>query len=114
VIFNALKPKLRTGLKVVSIILVLCLFGYILNYFLWGDNTNRISRLGVSYLDGDYTVVYHAYSGDKVWIVNSGKITTEADKGYYFFWASVEGTDKKAYVQIPILATTIEQIVKAN
>lgn len=103
------KPKLKIAAKVISGIVLIILMGYLINYLLLGDNINRINRLGISYLDGDYTITYHAYSGDKVWTVDKGKITTDADKGYYFFWATIKETNKKAYVQIPIQATTIQQ-----
>ena len=110
-LLESLNKKFMAGIKIVTTILVIIIIGYVANYFLWGDNINRISRMGVSYLDGNYTVTYHAYSGDKVWVIDNGKITTEADKGYYFFWATVEGSSKKAYVQIPIEATSIQQNV---
>ncbi|GEM_PF-3450410 len=113
-LLQSLNRKLMTGVKILAVLVAIGVMGYLANYFLWGDNINRISRMGVSYLDGDYTVTYHAYSGDKVWIIDNGKITTEADKGYYFFWATVEGSSKKAYVQIPIEATSIQQNVLAK
>jgi hypothetical protein len=107
---ESLNSKLTTVAKVVGAIVLIVFVGYLANYLLWGDNANRISRMGVSYLDGDYTVTHYAYTGDKVWTVESGKITTEADKGYYFFWATIKGTSNKAYVQVPIEATSIQQI----
>ena len=113
-LLKSLNKKLTTAVKIVAALVIIILLGYLASYFLWGDNINRISRMGVSYLDGDYTVTYHAYSGDKVWVIDNGKITTEADKGYYFFWATVKGSDKKAYVQIPIEATSIQQNIKAD
>ena len=35
------------------------------------------------------------------------KVTSETEKGYYFFWAMVNG--KKTYVQSPIAVTLIEE-----
>jgi len=97
-LLESLKQKFNTGVLVIGAIVLVVFVGYLANYLLWGDNINRINRLGVSYLDGDYTVTYHTYSGDRVWTIDNGKITTESDKGCYFFWATVEGTTKKSYV----------------
>jgi hypothetical protein len=44
----------------------------------------------------------------KSWIVREGKVTTEPDKGYYYFWAVVNG--KSMYVQTPINRSYIEEI----
>ena len=44
------------------------------------------------------------------WEVLDGKVTTEPDKGYYYFWATVNGN--KVYVQTPIARTYIEEVIK--
>ncbi|MEJ2048166.1 MAG: hypothetical protein P8X92_10285 [Dehalococcoidia bacterium] len=74
------------------------------------EQQNKISRLGVTWLEGDYRVTYAAGSHVKSWEVVSGKVTTEPAKGYYYFWATVNG--KKIYVQTPIARTYIEEIKK--
>ena len=74
------------------------------------DQQNKISRLGVSLLEGDYKVSYADGEHVKSWIVKDGKVTTESAKGYYYFWAEVEG--KKMYVQTPIARTYIEEIAR--
>lgn len=99
--------------KTISIIVVLLLVAG--GIFLWmnGDRVNRMDRLGVSYLNGNYSVTFSGLGGNKSWEVTDGKVTTEADKGYYFFWADVKGGSKKVYVQAPIQFTVIEErIVK--
>lgn len=74
------------------------------------EQQNKISRLGVTWLEGDYRVTYADGSHVKSWEVIGGKVTTEPSKGYYFFWATVNG--KKVYVQTPIARTYIEEIKK--
>jgi len=72
------------------------------------EQQNKISRLGVTWLEGDYRVTYADGQHVKSWIVKGGKVTTEPEKGYYYFWARVDG--KKVYVQTPIGRTYIEEI----
>ncbi len=72
------------------------------------EQQNRLSRMGVSWLEGDYKVTYAAGDHVKSWTVRDGKVTSEPGKGYYFFWASQNG--KKFYVQTPIARTYIEEI----
>ncbi len=72
------------------------------------EQQNKISRLGVTWLEGDYRVTYADGEHAKSWEVLDGKVTTEPDKGYYYFWATVKG--KKVYVQTPIARTYIEEI----
>lgn len=71
------------------------------------EQQNKLSRLGVTWLEGDYRITYADGSHVKSWIVKQGKVTSEADKGYYFFWADVDG--KNRYVQTPIARTYIEE-----
>lgn len=71
------------------------------------EQQNKLSRIGVTWLEGDYRITYADGSHVKTWTVNQGKVTSEAEKGYYFFWADVNG--KKLYVQTPIERTYIEE-----
>lgn len=73
------------------------------------EQQNKLSRLGVTWLEGDYKVTYADGNHAKSWIVKDSKVTTEAEKGYYYFWANVNG--KKLYVQTPIERSYIEEIV---
>ncbi len=72
------------------------------------EQQNKISRLGVSWLEGNYKVTYADDSHVKSWIVRDGKVTSEPGKGYYYFWVKVNGN--KRYVQTPIARTYIEEI----
>lgn len=72
------------------------------------EQQNKISRLGVSWLEGNYKVTYADGEHVKSWVVRDSKVTSEADKGYYFFWVLQDG--KKRYVQTPIARTYIEEI----
>lgn len=72
------------------------------------EQQNKLSRLGVTWLEGDYKVTYADGSHVKSWIVRDGKVTTEPAKGYYYFWADENG--KSMYVQTPIIRTYIEEI----
>lgn len=72
------------------------------------EQQNKISRIGVTWLEGDYMVTYADGEHVKSWVVKDGKVTTEPDKGYYYFWADVNG--KSVYVQTPIARSYIEEI----
>jgi len=72
------------------------------------EQQNKISRLGVTFLEGDYKITYADGVHVKEWIVDGGKVTSEPAKGYYYFWATVDG--KKRYVQTPIGRSYIEEI----
>lgn len=72
------------------------------------EQQNRLSRVGITWLEGNYRVTYADGSHVKTWIVRDGKVTSEPSKGYYFFWA-VEG-ERKYYVQTPIGRTYIEEM----
>jgi len=72
------------------------------------EQQNKLSRLGVTWLEGDYKITYADGEHVKEWIVEDGKVTSESAKGYYYFWATIEG--KKSYVQTPIARTYIEEI----
>jgi len=73
------------------------------------ETQNRIGRVGVTWLEGDYQVTYADGAFTKTWVVNDGKVTSEPAKGYYFFWAENE-QGKEYYVQTPIARTFIEEI----
>jgi len=84
---------------------------FTLLYSLFGcteEQQNRISRVGVSWLEGDYQVTYAVDGHVKSWQVIGGKVTSESEKGYYYFWATEGG--KKRYVQTPIARTYIEEL----
>lgn len=73
------------------------------------ETQNRIGRVGVTWLEGDYKVTYADGAFSKTWVVKDGKVTSEPAKGYYFFWAQNEN-GKEFYVQSPIARTFIEEI----
>ncbi len=72
------------------------------------EQQNKISRLGVSWLEGNYKVTYADGAHVKSWIVRDSKVTSEPEKGYYYFWVEVNGN--KRYVQTPIRRSYIEEI----
>ncbi|MCB1860004.1 MAG: hypothetical protein KDI63_17165 [Gammaproteobacteria bacterium] len=72
------------------------------------EQQNRLSRMGVTWLEGDYRVTYADGSHVKSWDVRDGKVTSEPEKGYYYFWTRVDG--KKLYVQTPIARTYLEEL----
>jgi len=71
------------------------------------EQQNKFSRLGVTWLEGDYKVTFAEGSHVKSWDVIDSKVTAEPAKGYYYFWTTVNG--KKRYIQTPISRTYIEQ-----
>lgn len=72
------------------------------------EQQNRLARLGVTWLEGDYRVTYADGEHAKSWDILDGKVTSDPDRGYYYFWATVEG--KKLYVQTPIARSYIEEL----
>ncbi len=72
------------------------------------EQQNKFSRLGVTWLEGNYKVTFAEGSHVKTWFVKNSKVTAEPEKGYYYFWTNIDG--KKRYVQTPISRTYIEQI----
>ncbi len=72
------------------------------------EQQNRLGRLGVTWLEGNYRITFAAEGHVKSWELRGGKVTTEPGKGYYYFWATVDG--KSRYVQTPIERTYIEEI----
>ena len=93
-----LKPPMLLLLLLVSSVLLGCS----------EEQQNKLSRLGVSWLEGDYRVTYADGSHVKSWVVKDGKVTSEPQKGYYYFWAEVDG--KNIYVQTPIARSYIEEM----
>ena len=72
------------------------------------EQQNKLSRVGVTWLEGDYRVTYAEGGHVRSWEVRDGKVTSDPTKGYYFFWAEIEG--KNRYVQTPIERTYIEEM----
>jgi hypothetical protein len=72
------------------------------------EQQNRLARLGVTWLEGDYRVTYADGEHAKSWEVRGGKVTSDPDRGYYYFWATVDGEQR--YVQTPIERTYIEEL----
>jgi hypothetical protein len=72
------------------------------------EQQNRLARMGVTWLEGSYRVTYADGEHVKSWVVREGKVTSEPDKGYYYFWINIDG--KSRYVQTPIARTYIEEI----
>lgn len=72
------------------------------------EQQNKLSRIGVTWLEGNYRVTYAEGSHVKAWTVIDGKVTSEPGKGYYYFWANEGG--RKRYVQTPIARSYIEEI----
>ena len=91
-------------------ILTLCLLagGLLLSSGCSEAQQNKLSRLGVTWLEGDYRVTFAEGNHLKTWIIKDGKVTSDPQKGYYYFWA-IEN-DKKIYVQTPILRSYIEEM----
>ncbi len=72
------------------------------------EQQNKLARVGVTWLEGDYKVTYAEGGHVKSWIVKDGKVTSEPAKRYYYFWARQNG--EKIYVQTPIGRTYIEEL----
>lgn len=72
------------------------------------EQQNKLSRIGVTWLEGDYRVTYADGNHVKSWEIRDGKVTSDPGKGYYYFWALEKG--KKIYVQTPIGRSYIEEI----
>ncbi len=93
--------------KKINIIAVILVASFILTSCS-EEQQNKLSRLGVTWLEGDYKVSYADGVHVKSWIVKNSKVTAEPAKGYYYFWAQIDG--KRRYVQTPIARTYIEEI----
>jgi hypothetical protein len=72
------------------------------------EQQNRLTRLQVTWLEGNYRVTYADGEHVKSWVVRDSKVTSEAEKGYYYFWTEEDG--ERYYVQTPIARTYIEEI----
>lgn len=73
------------------------------------EQQNKLSRLGVTWLEGNYKVTFVEGSHVKSWNVVGSKVTSVPEKGYYYFWARDE-KGEKFYVQTPIIRTYIEEV----
>lgn len=97
-------------MKIVGIVVgtIVLLGSMYIMFFVKGDSVNRLER---------EMFISRGLEEFNVFVLNSGtqpkyyhavsKVTSEVEKGYYFFWAEVNG--KKVYVQSPIALTLIEQ-----
>ena len=72
------------------------------------EQQNRLNRLGVTWLEGNYRATYADGEHVKSWEVRDSKVTSEPEKGYYFFW--VKKGEERYYVQTPIARSYIEEI----
>ncbi|HHJ81390.1 MAG TPA: hypothetical protein ENJ65_07125 [Candidatus Tenderia electrophaga] len=72
------------------------------------EQQNKLSRLGVTWMEGDYKVTFAEGNHIKTWNIIGSKVTSDPQKGYYYFWARDEN-GKKFYVQTPIIRTYIEE-----
>jgi len=67
------------------------------------DKVNNASRAMDTMLGGDFEVYVQGI--EKPFIVNSGKVTSVPEKGYYVYYPTIDG--KEHLVQSPIQITTI-------
>ena len=95
---------MQFNLRLVVLVLIATLVGYGCTE----ETQNKISRIGVTWLEGDYRVTFAEGQHVKQWEVRDSKVTSEPAKGYYYFWAVENG--KKIYVQTPIERSYIEEI----
>lgn len=72
------------------------------------EQQNKLARVGVTWLEGNYRVTFATEGHIRSWVVKGGKVTAEPGKGYYYFWANESG--KNLYVQTPIERTYVEEI----
>ncbi len=72
------------------------------------EQQNKLSRLGVTWMEGNYKVTFVEGSHVKVWNIIDSKVTSDPQKGYYYFWA-INEAGKKFYVQTPIIRTYVEE-----
>jgi len=72
------------------------------------EQYQKVARNKLTLMGGNFRVTYAAGSHVKTWLIKGGKVTSEPKKGYYFFWAIVNGKEK--YVQVPIERTYIEEM----
>ena len=99
----------KKGIFIVVIIVVAALgYGYY-HFFGSQEAQNRLARKRVTLLEGNYNVTYTDMSNTKTWEIRGGKVTSEPNKGYYFFWAQNE-QGKEFYVQVPIERSYIEEV----
>jgi len=92
--------------QIMIAILVLALLGFGVYFFVGAENRNKISRLGVTGIAGDYTIEYTQGNQVKTYKLH-GKVSSSPN-GYYYFWIKTD-TGKK-YVQLPIAHTSVEEM----
>lgn len=91
-------------LKIAGVLVVLLLF---VLFAIPEEWVNKISRTGVTFMEGNYRVTYAVDGHVRQWTFR-GKVTSEPGKGYYYFWEEVGG--ERLYRQIPIARTYIEEL----
>jgi len=89
------------------VILIVVVAAFSVYFFVGAENRNKIARLGVTGLAGDYVIQYTAGNYTKEYKIH-GKVTSNP-AGYYYFWFKPEQGGKK-YIQLPIAHTTIEEM----
>ncbi len=92
-----------------TILLLSLLVGFSGLYGCSEEAQNKLSRIGITWLEGDYKITFANGSHTQSWLVKDGKVTSDPEKGYYYFWA-VQDNGKKYYVQTPITNSYIEEI----
>ncbi len=98
--------KFKSFMIAVVVIGVLVLGLY---FFFTGDRQNKIARMQIQQFEGNYTVIDSTYNGDKVYTITKGKVTSDPQKGYYYFWADNPNGGKKLYTQVPMERTSIQE-----
>lgn len=101
---NMLKDfKLSVPMRLVVLVSAILLLGGC-------DKINNANRAMDTMLGGDYKV--YVIGHKKIYLVDNGKVTSVPDKGYYVFYATVQGElkSKTRLVQTPIATSVIEKI----
>lgn len=91
-------------LKIAGVLVVLLL---VVVFLIPEEWVNRISRTGVTFMEGNYRVTYAVDGHVRQWTLR-GKVTSAPEKGYYYFWEEVDG--ERLYRQVPIARTYIEEL----
>lgn len=78
------------------------------SFFMNGDTVNQLERKAfISHGSDKYEVTILNGNGVLKVYQTVSKVTSETEKGYYYFWATVNG--KRVYIQSPIGLTLIEE-----
>lgn len=96
-------------LKIIGILAILLLPVFFYFHFVMkGDTVNKLEREVFIARGSEEFNVYILNSGTQIRSYHAvTKVTSEAEKGYYYFWAETNG--HKFYVQSPIINTVIEE-----